>query len=362
MKNKKQVFVALSGGVDSAVAALILLEQGFQVTGIFMETWRDPQNRSALEGLSTTRTLASEVAEFIGIPFVVVDARETFYQKVIKSFIDQYALGETPNPCLFCNPQIKWGILQNYALAHGAEFFATGHYARIQNLNGEPVELKRGVDRNKDQSYVLAMLSQNQLKNTLLPLGDLTKDKVRDIARSKDLHLSDNRESQDLCFLDGENYRDFLNRYAPESTQKGEIVNLTGEVLGEHEGLPFYTIGQRKGIKIAASEPYYVIRKDADKNRLVVGFASQATSSCLHAIKANWIAGVPPLTGEGYQVMIRYRTKPVFCELTYSSEDEFNLNFDIPLQGVTSGQVAVIYRDEICLGGGMIKKTADAYK
>ena len=358
MNTKRHAYVALSGGVDSAVAAINLLEQAYQVTGIFMKTWRDPLNLAALNELATTTELVDKVAQSVGIPLVVLDVRDTFYQTVIRSFIDKYSSGETPNPCLFCNPQIKWGILQTYALEHGGDWFATGHYAQIQAMRDGNVQLMRGADRLKDQSYVLAMLSQYQLRHTLLPLGELSKKEVREIAQKHHLFVTDREESQDLCFLEGENYRKFIGNYASQSTRKGEIVNLEGEVLGEHEGLPFYTIGQRKGIKIAASEPYYVIRKEQEKNRLVVGFAEQARSKSLHAINVNWIAGKPVLKGECCQVMIRYRAKPISAKLTYSSLDEFHLEFVEPLQGVSPGQVAVLYDHEICLGGGMIKSAS----
>lgn len=354
MSNQKHVFVALSGGVDSAVAAMRLLGDGYHVTGIFMETWKDPHAQAIANSSSESVAMAAAAAESIGIPFVSLDVRDPFFQVVIRSFIEQYVAGKTPNPCLFCNPRIKWGILQTYALSQGADFFATGHYARIIPAENGQVQLFRGVDRSKDQSYVLAMLSQVQLSRSLLPLGQWTKADVRKHAQLLNLPVASRQESQDLCFLGEVDYRDFLQRYAPESAAPGEIVNLAGEVLGEHQGLAFYTTGQRRGIKIAASEPYFVIGKEPHTNRLMIGFADQAGKNCLQASEANWISGEKPAKDEAYTVMIRYRAHPVPAKLVDASMGEFRLEFNQPLHGITPGQVAVLYRDEMCLGGGII--------
>jgi tRNA-specific 2-thiouridylase len=354
MEKHQHVYVALSGGVDSAVAAVRLLDQGYQVTGIFMETWKDPHWEITMTESQAPESIAADTAKAIGIPFVSLDVQEVFYQRVVRSFIHQYVRGLTPNPCLFCNPQVKWGILQTYALEQGADFFATGHYARIvKNPNGQ-VQLLRGIDRTKDQSYVLAMLSQAQLRQSLLPLGELTKEDVRKQAKTLNLPVADRQDSQDLCFLGDINYRDFLQRFAPNSPSPGEIVNVEGKVLGEHQGLAYYTIGQRRGIQIAAPEPFYVIGKDIKNNRLVVGFADQAKKGHLRGIRPNWIAGEPPTQGESFEVMIRYRAQPISARLDFSSGDEFRLELSQALRGITPGQVAVLYQGEVCLGGGII--------
>ncbi|MFN2303971.1 MAG: tRNA 2-thiouridine(34) synthase MnmA, partial [Anaerolineales bacterium] len=276
------------------------------------------------------------------------------YDQVVQTFINDYLEGKTPNPCLFCNPHIKWGILQSYAFNQGADFFASGHYARIEYLGSGQVHLLRGKDPNKDQSYVLSMLTQSQLGRSLFPIGDMLKGEVRSLAHRLGLTFIDREESQDLCFLGNVDYRDFLIRYAPQAANLGEIVNERGEVLGEHNGLAFYTIGQRKGIRIAASQPYFVIGKDREKNHLVVGFVEQTERSNLIAIKPNWIAGKPPDEGKNYSVMIRYRAKPVNAALFYISSDEFRLEFNDGVRGITPGQAAVLYQGEVCLGGGII--------
>jgi len=358
MNDQPHVYVAMSGGVDSAVAAALLLEEGYRVSGVYMDTWKDPKfEAEAGEDLGTSAELAKHVAETLGIPFEIVDVRDRFYADVVRAFIRKYLSGQTPNPCLFCNPQVKWGILQAHALAQGADLFATGHYAQLVRSESGKVSLLRGVDRSKDQSYVLSMLTQTQLQHSLLPLGGMTKDEVRKAAEGLRLLVADRQDSQDLCFLGHIDYRDFLERFAPDSNEPGEIVNLEGEVLGQHEGLAFYTVGQRKGIRVAAAEPYYVVDKDMTQNRLIVGFADQVGRSGLTAAQPNWIAGEQPDVGETYDVMIRYRAKPVPAVLSAVSEAQFRLEFDQAVGGITPGQVAVLYRDEKCLGGGVIQSS-----
>ena len=354
MIEKSHVFVAMSGGVDSAVTAAQLLEKGFRVTGIHMETWKDPKWQEKAGSLPNPAALAQEVADGLGIPFVSLDIRDRFFEKVVKGFIQKYLQGQTPNPCLFCNPQVKWGILQAYALDHGGDFFATGHYARIDRPEPDKVRLMRGVDTSKDQSYVLCMLSQSQLERSLLPLGDMTKDNVRAEAHRMGLIVADRQDSQDLCFLGDVNYRDFLQRFAPDSAEPGEIITTEGEVVGQHEGLPFYTVGQRKGIRVAAEEPFYVVAKDVANNRLIVGFSDRAGQNTLIAAQPNWIAGEPPEMDQTYHAMIRYRAKPEPARLMAVTNEEFRLEFNKDLRGITPGQVVALYSGAICLGGGVI--------
>ena len=355
MTENQLVFVAMSGGVDSAVTAAKLLVEGFQVTGIYMSTWKDPHWLASQQKQSAPGELAKKVADALNIPFINMDVRDQFYETVVHSFINQYLAGLTPNPCLFCNPRVKWGLLQATALIEGADYFSTGHYARIVRTSSGEVELRRGVDRTKDQSYVLSMLSQTQLSKTLLPLGELTKTEVRAMAHDLNLPVADQEESQDLCFIGKEGYRDFLERMAPEAASPGEIVDMDGKILGRHEGLAFYTIGQRKGIRLAAPEPYYVVGKDQAQNRLVVGFIERTGQKALKAAQANWIAGKPPAQGEEYDVMIRYRANPVKARLLAVTENNFELEFTETVRGITPGQVAVLYLGDICLGGGFIQ-------
>lgn len=357
MKPIDHVFVAMSGGVDSAVTAALLLERGYRVTGIHMETWKDPKTLSDTQSLSTVPQLAHETADHLGIPFVSLDVKNQFYENVVKNFIHKYLLGYTPNPCLFCNPQVKWGILQAYAFEHQGDFFATGHYARIKGSESGRALLLRGIDSTKDQSYVLCMLSQSQLKKSILPLGEMTKDAVRSEARRLGLPAADREDSQDLCFLGSLDYRDFLQRFAPNSYEPGEIVTVDGEIVGKHLGLPNYTIGQRKGIQVAAEQPYYVIGKDIEHNQLIVGFANRAGKRMLIAAQPNWISGGPPEINETYFAMIRYRAKEEPAVLTSVTEDNFRLEFKKDLRGITPGQVVALYRGEVCLGGGVITQS-----
>ena len=355
MNYKKQVYVAISGGVDSAVAAAVLQEQGYDVIGIHMMTWQESHLVHGNKFSDNPALSAKATAESLNIPFVSLDIRERFFHDVVKPFLKDYLAGETPNPCLFCNPQVKWGILQSFAVEQGADYFATGHYARIESYGSNKMGLLRGLDEKKDQSYVLSMLSQSQIRKSLLPLGTWTKEVVRDKALDLGLTAVEQRESQDLCFISAGDYRDFLERYAPEPIQPGDIVNVNGEVVGQHQGLPFYTIGQRKGIRLAAKEPYYVIEKNPSRNLLVVGYAHQTFQQGLIAEKPNWISGVPPKIGEVYEVMVRYRAKPVPAVLSSVTSEEFRLKFNQDVRGITPGQVAVIYFGQACLGGGRIK-------
>lgn len=355
MTIRKLIYVAMSGGVDSAVSAARLLDAGYQVTGIHMSTWKDPKWLAETQGSPSAVSLAQATAESLNIPFINLDVRDPFYQKVVQGFIRQYLNGFTPNPCMFCNPEVKWGLLQTYALTHGGDYFATGHYARIERSEDGEVHLLKGADPTKDQSYVLSQLSQEQLQTTLLPLGESTKAQVREQAARMGLQVAHQQDSQDLCFLGTVPYRDFLDRYAPEAKNPGEIVDLQGKVLGQHEGLAFYTIGQRKGIRIAAPEPYYVIRKDVERNELVVGFAEQTGVRQLTAERVNWIAGTAPSLDETYQVMIRYRAKPAAARLIFAEKGKIKLEFMGEIRGVSPGQVAVLYRGEECLGGGVIQ-------
>ena len=358
MNADTRVFIAMSGGVDSAVTAVKLIEKGYQVTGIHMQTWKDPLAQADSSDTILDVNLAEKTANALGIPFIPLDLRDVFYKRVVKDFLRQYLGGLTPNPCLFCNPQVKWGILQSYALEHGADYFATGHYARIERQDSGKVWLLRGKDRSKDQSYVLSMLSQFQLSRSLLPLGEMTKAEVRTLAQNRNLPVADRQDSQDLCFLGDGDYREFLQRYAPGSFEIGEIVDIHGNVLGTHEGLPFYTIGQRKGIRIAAAEPYYVIDKDIQNDRLIIGFAEQTGKNRLTALQPNWICGHAPEVGCEYGVMIRYRAKQVPAVLIAATDREFRLEFKHAISGITPGQVAVLYQDEVCLGGGVIQSFA----
>mgnify|MGYP005814631419 CR=1 FL=1 len=349
------VVVAMSGGVDSSVAAALLVERGYRVIGMMLRLWSEP----GMEGENRCCTpdamaLARRVAAQLGIPFYALDVQDRFHEVVVKPFIDGYVQGVTPNPCVFCNRQIRWGFLLDRARAFGADYLATGHYARVDRQN-DTVRLLRGTDPAKDQSYVLSVLSQDQLRQSLFPIGEYAKPRVRELAREFDLPVAERADSQDLCFLARRDYRDFLARNAPQSVRPGSIVNSDGQVVGEHQGLAFYTIGQRKGLGIASPEPLYVLRKDLQRNTLVVGLEAELGQRSLSTREINWVSGQPLSEPIRAQVKIRYKATEAWASVTPSGDRQVQVEFDRPLRDITPGQRAVFYQDDECLGGGTIQ-------
>jgi tRNA-uridine 2-sulfurtransferase len=347
--------VAMSGGVDSSVAAALLKQQGYEVIGMMLKLWseegREDSNRCCTPD---AMALARRVAAALDIPFYVLDAKEVFRNTVVNYFLEGYARGETPNPCLMCNREIRWEFLLNHALALGADFMATGHYVRIRSESGN-LQLLRAVDRSKDQSYVLHVLTQEKLKRALFPVGDYPKPEVRKIAESFGLPTASRHDSQDLCFLAGDDYRNFLQRHAADMLKPGEIVNGDGEVLGGHNGLANYTIGQRKGLGISSPVPLYVITKNAERNLLVVGTQEQLGSRELIAEDVNWISGEAP--GEVFraQVKIRYTAREADALVVPLADGQVKVEFDAPQRDITAGQAAVFYQGDVLLGGGIIR-------
>ena len=342
-----KVIVAMSGGVDSAVAAALLIKQGFTVEGLTLQMWH--ANRTEQKGLEGAR----QVAEQLGIPWQVKDVRDSFRQEVVESFIISHLANGTPNPCVLCNRALKWAQLIEVADVQGAEFVATGHYSRVMEGGKGEFELWRASDLAKDQSYMLSNLSQHELKRTILPLGELRKPEVRAIAQSLGLSVSETPDSQDLCFLDHEDLQQFLREFAPSATQPGEIQTITGQSLGMHQGLAFYTIGQRKGLP-AYTEALYVLEKRSENNTLIVGTSSQLGSSRFRVSPVNWISGKAPSSSLDCEVKIRYRANPVRATLTIG-EGGVMVETDLRLRDVTPGQSAVFYEGDQVLGGGVIR-------
>lgn len=351
-----KVVVAMSGGVDSSVAAALLKQQGYDVIGMMLRLWSEP-GREDSNRCCTPDSMAQarRVAAKLDIPFYVVDAKNVFRETVVQYFLDGYARGETPNPCLVCNRQIRWTFLLDHALALGAEYMATGHYARRVTRDGGWVSLLRAVDENKDQSYVLHVLTQEKLQRALFPVGEYPKSEIRRIAEAFGLPTASRADSQDLCFLAGDDYRNFLARHAPQINQPGDIVTADGKIIGQHSGLANYTIGQRKGLGIALPVPLYVMTKHALRNTLVVGPASELGFHELTARDVNWISGEAPSAPFRAMVKIRYTARAVPAEVTpLESGTRAKVRFDAPARDVTAGQAAVFYVGEEVLGGGII--------
>jgi tRNA-uridine 2-sulfurtransferase len=352
----KRVVVAMSGGVDSSVAAHLLVQQGYEVIGMMMRLWNE-DGRESVNRCCTpdSMSLARRVAAKLGIQFYVIDAKEVFYNSVVQYFIEGYLQGTTPNPCLVCNRKIRWEFLLEKAKSIGADYMATGHYARIRKTNNGQYQLLKAVDELKDQSYVLHVMDQYRLEHALFPLGELTKPEVRKIAGEAKLPVADRPESQDLCFLGDEDYRDFLQRNANTALQPGPILNVQGQVIGQHQGLPFYTIGQRKGLGVASPEPLYVIAKSVEQNSIVIGPKEQLGKNELTARKVHWINGEIPVQPFSGTVKIRYKSAEVPALVTPLDSDSIHIQFYSALRDITPGQAAVIYNDQVCLGGGIIQ-------
>ena len=349
-----KVVVAMSGGVDSSVAAALLKEQGYDVIGMMLRLWSEPGKEESNRCCTPdSMAQARRVAAKLEIPFYVIDAKDVFRETVVQYFLDGYARGETPNPCLVCNRKIRWTFLLDHALALGADFMATGHYVRKQTVGGSH-QLLRAVDRNKDQSYVLHVLTQEKLARALFPVGDYPKPEIRAIAEKYGLPTASRKDSQDLCFLAGEDYRNFLQRNAAEMLQPGEILTRDGQSVGEHGGLANYTIGQRKGLGVASAVPLYVLGKNAATNTLIVGTQEELGSQELTSREVNWLSGETPKEPFRAEVKIRYTAREAAAWVTPMDGNQAQVRFDAPQRDITAGQAAVFFQGDLMIGGGII--------
>lgn len=355
---KKTVAVALSGGLDSAVAATLLKKGCHNVIGIhFLTGFASPRKRSeSTSNRPGSLSSVEKAAECIGIPLNVIDCSRSFRKEVIEYFIHTYRRGQTPNPCVVCNERIKFGLVLEHAKTLGATALATGHYARLdKSSTGRPFLLK-GIDPVKDQSYFLARLTELQLGQAIFPLGMYTKQEVREMARDWKYTSFAQEESQELCFVHHPSYRDFLSDVIAFPKRSGPVVNTRGDVLGQHHGLHAYTIGQRRGLGIPGPEPYYVLRLNSSKNTLVIGTKDELTCTACLVTDVNWIGTDPPREPLTVKTRIRYRHQEVDALVEPLDPHKVHVSFSTPQQAVTPGQAAVFYQGNRIIGGGWIAR------
>ncbi|CAG7655162.1 tRNA 2-thiouridine(34) synthase MnmA [Paenibacillus allorhizosphaerae] len=358
MTNKPRIVLGMSGGVDSSVSALLLKEQGYEVIGVFMKNWDDTDefgHCTAEEDAEDVR----RVCDQIGIPYYTVNFEKQYMDKVFSYFLDEYRKGRTPNPDVMCNREIKFGEFLQKALELGADYIATGHYARVDQVDGK-YRLLRGEDANKDQTYFLHALNQYQLSKAMFPIGNIPKPEVRAIAEKSGLATAKKKDSTGVCFIGERNFKEFLSGYLP--AQPGDMRTLEGEVKGRHDGLMYYTLGQRQGLGIGGSgtgEPWFVASKDLEKNILYVvqGEKHPALySKGLLASDLNWIAGEPPKEAVRCTAKFRYRQPDQGVSVQFGPDGRCEVTFDMPQKAITPGQSVVFYDGEVCLGGAVIDK------
>ncbi|HLR16039.1 MAG TPA: tRNA 2-thiouridine(34) synthase MnmA [Bacillota bacterium] len=354
MTKKTRVVIGMSGGVDSSVAALLLKEQGYDVIGIFMKNWDDTDENGFCTATEDYEDVI-RVCNDLDIPYYSVNFEEKYWDHVFTYFLDEYKKGRTPNPDVMCNKEIKFKAFLDHALSLGADYVATGHYARIRETDGR-VEMLRGVDENKDQTYFLNQLTADVLKNVLFPLGDMPKSKVREIAREHNLATASKKDSTGICFIGERNFKDFISEYLP--AQPGKMSTLQGKEIGTHDGLMYYTIGQRQGLGIGGpGEPWFVVGKNVEKNILFVeqGFDHDSLySDALLATDVNFIHPIEENTEFSCTAKFRYRQKDSKVFVRVKENSTVEVIFDEAQRAITPGQAVVFYDGDVCLGGGTI--------
>jgi tRNA-specific 2-thiouridylase len=338
------------------MAAALLVRQGHEVQGITAKLWSDAEHPDTASGMPLSQRAirsAEQVCAALGIPFHVVDLGQMFKEVVADYVFDSYVRGETPNPCVICNRHIKFGALLRIAQDLGADYMATGHYARIRQQSGQN-QLLRGADLDKDQSYMLYLLGQAELATTLFPLGDYTKREVRAMAQQMNLPTASQSESQDLCFASDGDYRNLLEQHRPEAVRQGPVFDQRGELVGHHRGIALYTVGQRQGLGLTWTEPLYVLEIDPSRNALIVGPRSAAFASELIARQVHYISGHAPSNPESITAKIRYQSRDASALLIPLMAQTVRIIFDDPQFAITPGQSVVFYQDDVVLGGGVI--------
>ncbi|CAB1064390.1 tRNA-specific 2-thiouridylase MnmA (EC [Olavius sp. associated proteobacterium Delta 1] len=351
---KHTTAVAISGGVDSLMTAYLLKEQGQHVIGIHFITGFEAASAYTRDPGSDKKHNVLKIGEQLGIPVDIIDIRDEFQEKIVGYFCRSYQSGQTPNPCMHCNPTIKFGTILAHAHKLGAQKLATGHYARIKKDPNGHHHLLKGLDPKKDQSYFLARLTRQQLANACFPLGEMKKSDIQQMATQKGLYPVTRAESQDVCFIKDEAYAEFLAKQTGFDPQPGLIENVNGQVIGEHRGLHLFTIGQRRGINCPAAEPYYVVRLDAERNRLIVGSKNDLLSSECRVTDINWIGAEPGALME-IRTRVRYRSQEVAATVIPGDRNTAVVRFKEPQASITPGQGAVFYRNDEVLGAGWIE-------
>ena len=360
MMSKPTVFLGMSGGVDSSVAALLLTEQGYDVKGVTLQVWEPEDENTPVTKKWEERGcckvgLARHVAQRLGIPHEVVDTRETFRKNVVDDFIAGYLSGTTPNPCVRCNERVKFGRLYELAKARGADFVATGHYARVLPVD-EGVGLFRGADGKKDQSYFLYRLPAAWLPQILFPVGHLQKSEVWKRAEELDLPADEMKESQEICFVTQGDYRTFLTAEAPQALRPGPFLDPEGKTIGEHRGIAFYTPGQRKGLGIASGERLYVKEVNSETNAVVLGRAEDLSRQTCTVHDINWLGDALPETLDHVDIKYRYASPAVAGRVQQHTAGTFSIEFQEPQQALSPGQSLVLYQGDHVLGGGIIQQ------
>jgi len=355
--HRQRVIVGMSGGVDSSVAAQVLISQGYHVEGLFMKNWEQDDDEDYCAAADDLKD-AQQVCDKLNIKLHSVNFADQYWDRVFQHFLDEYQAGRTPNPDILCNKEIKFKAFLDYALQLGADYIATGHYVQRGETDNE-YQLLKGLDDNKDQSYFLYTLNQQQLKHSLFPVGDIEKPEVRRMAEKSDFITHNKKDSTGICFIGERKFKDFLQRFIP--AQPGDIKTLDGKFVGKHHGLMYYTLGQRKGlgiggVKNASEAPWFSVSKDLDKNILYVaqGDDSALYHTHLNASQLSWVSGNQPELPYSCHAKVRYRQSDQLCSIINFQNNSITVKFDKPQRAITPGQSVVFYQQNICLGGGVI--------